>query len=412
MPCSGPRLDGWAFACGDLVATDLSDDRVAEGKILTAIQQQAENRKVPNGWKPLLVRIAKWVIACLVVIGLLLAGRSAVGQWKEEESKVQDQIAILDGKLKSATEGERLELQSQRDALVESVPSWKAIRWDYCLAAGFLYGLGLVPSSFLLRRALVSLGQEPRMGTVIAAQLMGHIGKYVPGKAMVIVIRAGVLARDGVKPVQATMSVFLETFLMMAVGGTVAGLVVLWLPVPGWIALMACCIAVAASLPTFPIVLRIVANRLIKDFAEVSDRRIGWGLFVAGWAWSSLSWLLIGASFTMLVAAIPGFAVSGANAPPGVAELYLVCTAAMSLAVVIGFASLLPGGAGIRELVVTTVLAVSIGATHAILAAIAARILFATVEGVVALCCWLWLRASSSSSSSSTSSSVSAVGSQ
>ena len=64
----------------------------------------------------------------------------------------------------------------------------------------------------------------------------------------------------------------------------------------------------------------------------------------------------------------------------------------MSLAVVIGFASLLPGGAGIRELVITTVLAVSLGPTHAILAAIAARLLFAAVEGLVAVFCWLWLR--------------------
>ena len=59
---------------------------------------------------------------------------------------------------------------------------------------------------------------------------------------------------------------------------------------------------------------------------------------------------------------------------------------------VIGFASLLPGGAGIRELVVTTVLAVALGATHAILAAIAARILFVVVEGCVALSSTLWLK--------------------
>ena len=71
-----------------------------------------------------------------------------------------------------------------------------------------------------------------------------------------------------------------------------------------------------------------------------------------------------------------------------------VCTAAISLAVVIGFASLLPGGAGVRELVVTTVLSVVIGPSHAILAAIAARIMFAVCEAFVALCCWIWLRGS------------------
>ena len=366
---------------------------------MTSTEDQTEKndnsrRELLKRYKPLFLRVAKWVIAVLVLGGLWIASRSAVTQWREEKAKVQQQIAAIDSELDSATQAESAALLVRREALVASLPNWSSIRWHYVLAAALLYGLGLVPSGFLLRRALVSLGQRPRVGTVLAAQLMGHIGKYVPGKAMVIVIRAGVLARDGVKPVQATMSVFLETFLMMAVGGAVAGIVVLWLPVPTWISVMAGGIALVASLPTFPLVLKVVAKRLIKDFSEVADARIGWGLFVAGWAWSALSWLLIGASFTVLVAAIPGFSVMGADAAPGAVELYLVCTAAMSLAVVIGFASLLPGGAGIRELVVTTVLAVSIGATHAILAAIAARLLFAAVEGVVALCCWLWLRSS------------------
>ena len=365
---------------------------------MTSSEDQTERtdnskRKLLRRYKPLCVRVAKWVIAVLVLGGLWIASRSAMTQWREEKAKVQQQIASIDSELETATQIERETLQVRREALVASLPNWSSIRWHYVLAAGVLYSLGLMPSGFLLRRTLVSLGQRPHIGTVLAAQLMGHIGKYVPGKAMVIVIRAGVLARDGVRPVQATMSVFLETFLMMAVGGAVAGIVVLWLPVPTWISVMAGGIALVASLPTFPLVLKAVAKRLIKDFAEVADARIGWGLFVAGWAWSSLSWLLIGASFTVLVAAIPGFSGMGADAAPGALELYLVCTAAMSLAVVIGFASLLPGGAGIRELVVTTVLAVSIGATHAILAAIAARLLFAAVEGFLALCCWLWLRA-------------------
>ncbi len=374
-------------------------ERAEEETILASAEEQIEKRNASKRerlmrYKPLFLRVGKWLTAILVFIGLWIAGRSAITQWREETAKVRQQIASIDAEWETATQGERKALTVRRESLVASLPNWSSIRWDYMLAAGFLYGLGLLPSGFLLRRAVVSLGERPRLGTVLAAQLMGHIGKYVPGKAMVIVIRASVLARDGVKPVQATMSVFLETFLMMAVGGTVAGIVVLWLPVPTWISVMAGGIAVVASLPTFPLVLKFVAKRLIKDFAAVAERQIGWGLFVAGWAWASLSWLLIGASFTVLVSAIPGFAVMGADTGPGGLELYLVCTAAMSLAVVIGFASLLPGGAGIRELVVTTVLAVSIGATHAILAAIAARLLFATVEGVVALGCWLGLRAS------------------
>lgn len=382
---------------GTLICYARSSKWLVEESILTSTEDPSEKNVISKRerfarYKPLFLRVSKVVIAIVVVGGLWIATRSAVTQWKQEKGKLQRQIESLDSELVSATQGDRAELLARREALVASLPHWTSIRWHYVVAAGFLYGLGLLPSGFLLRRALVSLGQRPRYGIVLAAQLMGHIGKYVPGKAMVIVIRAGVLARDGVEPLQATMSVFLETFLMMAVGGAVAGIVVLWLPVPVWISVMAAGIAAIASLPTFPLVLRVVAKRLIKDCTQVEEGRLGWGLFVAGWAWSSLSWLLIGASFTLLVAAIPGFSAGNVDATPGVVELYLVCTAAMSLAVVIGFASLLPGGAGIRELVVTTVLAVSIGATQAILAAIAARLLFATVEGLVAAFCWLWLR--------------------
>ncbi len=77
---------------------------------------------------------------------------------------------------------------------------------------------------------------------------------------------------------------------------------------------------------------------------------------------------------------------------PSWGELYAIATAAICLAMVIGFASLLPGGAGVRELVLATVLGVSLGSVHGILAAIAARILFIVVEAALAGSFWLWLR--------------------
>ncbi len=229
------------------------------------------------------------------------------------------------------------------------------------------------------------------MGTAIAAQLVGHVGKYVPGKAMVVILRAGALRRDGVRPLAATVSVFLETFLMMAVGGAVAGIVVMWLPVPSWIAITAVLVAILASLPTLPPILRRVAARVSKvDVAEI-DAKIGMGLFAAGWGWSVIGWLLIGASFTTLITAIP----SSAPSPP-LLELFATATAAISLAIVVGFASLLPGGAGVRELVLITVLSVSIGSVHGLLAAIAARIMFIVVESVLAGAAWIWLRRTNS----------------
>ena len=338
----------------------------------------------------ILVRIAKVLIAIAVVIGLYFAARSAVIQWKGEGDKLRLQIAKIDEALAQTDEAEtRSQLQKSKAKLVAAVPRLENLNWGRVALASFLYAIGLIPPSFILRRALLSLGQKPRVGTALAAQLLGHVGKYVPGKAMVVILRAGVLTRDGVRPLAATISVFLETFLMMAVGAAVAGIVVVWLPVPRWIAVAAVLVSILASLPTLPPILRRVAARVSKvELAEI-DSKIGIGLFAAGWGWSIIGWLLIGASFTTLITAIP----TSAPSPPPL-ELFATATAAISLAVVVGFASLLPGGAGVRELVLITVLSVSIGSVHGLLAAIAARIMFIVVESVLAGAAWIWLRRS------------------
>jgi uncharacterized membrane protein YbhN (UPF0104 family) len=359
-----------------------------DSRLSTGRQRSERDDGTTVSRKAIVIRVVQWLIAVAVAIGLCFAARAALTQWDVERGKLRSQIAELEQEISITTDAIRRDgLQRSKSDLEASVPRLANLRWDRIALASLLYAIGLVPPSFLLRRALVSLGQQPRLSTAIMAQLIGHVGKYVPGKAMVVVLRAGVLSRDHVRPLPATISIFLETFLMMAVGAAVAGLVVLWLPVPFWITLTAVCVALLASLPTLPPILkRIVARSMKMSRAEV-DSQIGMGLFAAGWGWSVLSWVFIGASFATLITAIP----TSTALPPWV-ELYPLATAAISLAMVIGFASLLPGGAGVRELVLTTVLGVSIGSAHGLLAAIAARLMFMIVEAILAGGSWLWLR--------------------
>jgi len=77
---------------------------------------------------------------------------------------------------------------------------------------------------------------------------------------------------------------------------------------------------------------------------------------------------------------------------PADRNLYLVATAAISLGMVLGFASLIPGGAGVREYVTLLVLAPSVGTTTALLAVIAARLMFVVVETTVAAMSYLFLK--------------------
>ena len=72
--------------------------------------------------------------------------------------------------------------------------------------------------------------------------------------------------------------------------------------------------------------------------------------------------------------------------------LFAIATAAISLAVVLGFASLIPGGAGVRELVLASILGIMITPTHGLLAAVLIRGIHIFTEAVIAVGCWIWLR--------------------
>lgn len=340
--------------------------------------------------------IVKWVIAAIVIVGLVLATRQAADQWKSESATLKERIASVDRQIENESDlSRRQALQHSRDSLQRSIPSFDHLNWPRIGLAALIYAIALLPPAFLLRRAVISLGHRPSAGTALAAHLLGHTGKYVPGKAMVIILRAGALQTDGVPPMTSTIAVFIETFIVMAAGATVAGVVVLWLPVPTWIAATAFLGAAIASLPTFPPILRRAVTRLMKVDVEQVDSMpesmqnpgIGISLVAFGWALALISWSLFGASFALLVSAIP----SMQPIPPPI-QLYAISTAAISLAMVIGFASLLPGGAGIRELVLATVLGTSLGTAHGLLSAIALRVLSIVVESGLAAGSWFWLR--------------------
>ena len=327
------------------------------------------------------------IIAVFVVMGLAWAARSASQHWSEETRAIEQKLADVQFQMSQTSDANCLgELQEVAKKLDRQIPRLSNLRWNRLLMAGLLYAIGLLPSAIVLRTNASLFGKKPGWGTSVTAQLLGHLGKYVPGKAMVIVIRAGVLKRDQVTLMAATASVFAETFLMMAVGSAIAGMVTFALPVPPWIVGMAIVMTVAATLPTIPPVMR-MAVRKVSQSSTIDTQGINLRWWIQSWGWTALSWCFIGASFTAIITAIPG-----ATPLPPWQTLYGIATAAIGLAMVAGFASLLPGGAGVRELVLITILSLSIDPTHGVLAAIAARLVFVAVEMVLGILSWLWLR--------------------
>ena len=94
--------------------------------------------------------------------------------------------------------------------------AWRAIRiWTtapqeavhvngtWLVLAGLAYAVGWLPSVWFWRAMLRDLHQPISLWNASSAHFIGQMGKYVPGKALVIVIRASLAKESGVKTLAA-----------------------------------------------------------------------------------------------------------------------------------------------------------------------------------------------------------------
>jgi len=117
-----------------------------------------------------------------------------------------------------------------RDTLKEAVDKIREHTWrvslPWSIACGVIYLLGLLPAGIYWHHVLKVMGQQARLGETLRAYYVGHLGKYVPGKAMVVILRTGLIRSRRVDTAVAAVSVFYETLTMMAVGACLAAAVV------------------------------------------------------------------------------------------------------------------------------------------------------------------------------------------
>ena len=92
------------------------------------------------------------------------------------------------------------------------------IHWPWLLAAFGLYGVGWLPSVFYWHQLIHRCGGTTGRWDVAHAYFAGHLGKYIPGKASVLLIRAGMLAERGCRPGVAALTSTYETLTYMGVG--------------------------------------------------------------------------------------------------------------------------------------------------------------------------------------------------
>ena len=224
------------------------------------------------------------------------------------------------------------------------------------------------------------MGQDARLGEALQAYYVGQLGKYVPGKVMVLVIRAGMIRSHRVSATVATVAVFVETLTMMAVGAFIAaaGLACLF-PQQPLAALIGLGCMLVTALPTLPPVfkrlIRIVGLHRSHPTTVSELAKLGFDTLLTGWALTAIGWVISGLGL---------WAVLRAMALPGTETFshlpFLIVAVAASKA--IGFVSMIPAGLGVADLTLTGLLgpyfhSQALGAspeTAALVAALALRL--------------------------------------
>jgi uncharacterized membrane protein YbhN (UPF0104 family) len=295
-------------------------------------------------------------------------------------------LAVVAGFITLAVKHGTDQLRSSPDAL-----AWDRIRWPQLFLGILLAASAIFPAGIAWLQTLRDFRCKVPILHGFYAYFLGHLGKYVPGKAMAIVLRVGYLHRLEV-PVRPTiLSVFIETLTSLASGSILGALMLQTMPVPFWLKGCAlACIPLAAGtlIPnTFRWLIARISRSRLGAMPEHVAQAIGWKLMLRCASWSMLGWLLHGTAAWMLLTAIYS------DGDLANTQAWSACVASNSLAALAGFVSMLPGGAGVREMVATwgttTLVPMPVALASAVVTRLAVIVAELLILGLLAL--WVWI---------------------
>jgi len=341
-------------------------------------------------------QIGRWALRLLIgVLVLGGIGRSIQLAWNDiqnTQSKVERRLKELDDLLDTTRDpGRREELEQDKTEITSSQMNWDRIRifWiPISCVAGFF---AILMPGILWWLIIRSFGIQPPFLATQAVYSIGSLGKYVPGKAMVLILRSAGMRRWDIPISVSVTGVVVETLVALSTAGTLAAVTLSVSHPPQWLFQ----ISLAASLLSIVPVLPPIFNRLVAEVAKrkqllskkslasanaTKQSLIGWKRMSECWFLQACGWLFMGTSLFAAVAAVSpqvlpeGFNAVSTSSMSAAFHLWILCIATASLAFVIGFLSMLPGGAGVRELIVTLLLAPLVGYAPALAAAVLYRL--------------------------------------
>jgi glycosyltransferase 2 family protein len=261
------------------------------------------------------------------------------------------------------------------------------VDWPWLVLSGALYLLAILPAGEYWYQILRAADQPVQRYSGLRSFYVSQIGKYVPGKAMVLVLRAAMVRAQRVPTTIVTLAVVLETLTNMADGALVA-LIILLPQLSEHPDLLAAAVAMllVTGLPILPPLFKFALRfsglvklnpGAIKKLDQLGYRTIGWGMLTmaAGWWIQGLSlWAVLRS-----LGAVDG----------GPMQNWPLHTAVAALSVVAGFLAFIPGGLGVREFVIIEIFTPIYGPAHAVVSAILLRLVSVVSDALVSIILYL-----------------------
>jgi hypothetical protein len=249
----------------------------------------------------------------------------------------------------------------------------RPFHFGWLVLAGALYLLGLGLCVGFWFRLLTRMRQQPAFVAAVRAYYIGLLGKYVPGKAWALFLRAALIRSPQVRMGTALSTSFYEVLTTMAGGALLAALLSAllhhdfaasadWGALRELVALQksprslgpkapvvtALVLAAIVGIPVLPP----IYNRLVQRIAlrlpigqARAPAKFGWLALGEGLVVTSGSWFFFGLSLWAVLRAVAG------PLQPLTLATWGLDTAGIALAYVAGFIIvLIPSGLGVREL--------------------------------------------------------------
>jgi uncharacterized membrane protein YbhN (UPF0104 family) len=277
---------------------------------------------------------------------------------------------------------------------------WRAnflLRPAWMIAAGLLYFVSLAFTALYWYRLLRVLGQHPTVWGVLRSYYVGQLSRYVPGKVVGVVVRAGLLSGPEVSKGMAALTIVYEALTTLLSG---AALAIVLLPLGDaelgnrrWLFLG---LLVLVGIPLLPGVFNRLVGRVSRRFPEghvAPAAPLKGSTLAQGFVLTAITWGIQGASlWALLQGMLP-------QPQPWSWVTWAHYTGYVAVATTVGFLIVaLPGGLGMRELLLQHFLRVSLAsalgneqaAVTSVVAVLLLRLVWITVELVSAgVCYWL-----------------------